>query len=183
MNLALSSQPAYDRSQILGLLVGAQQFGAVQGVQSSGGGNFSAGSAATSLAAGQLNTVFTRSLLEPLSTALQSTLGLSNVQLTSNIAQGQYGAQFVQAFGHDLRGVFNQSFGYPQRTSFTLEATRSEQSALRMMIYSQPNAQLFSLSQPPAMPPPGTAGAAAQQEMLQLSGTNGINLSYQRRYW
>ena len=53
MNLELASDPSYDREQILGLLVGAQQFGAVRGVQSSGGGAFSAGSAAQSLAFGQ----------------------------------------------------------------------------------------------------------------------------------
>ena len=182
MNIAFASQPPYNRSQILGLLVGAQAFGAVQGVNATGGGTFSATSAVSSLAVGQVNTLFTRSMLEPLNTALASTFGFSNVQLTSNLAQGQYGAQFVKAFGHNLQAIFNQSFGYPQRTTMTLAMTMNNESAVRLSAYTQPDVGLF-LSPPPALPPPDTVGQAAQLQLLQRSGTNGFSLVYQRRSW
>ena len=182
MNLALASDPGYDRSQILGLLVGAQQFGAVQGVASTGTGNFSASGEAESLAAGQLNTLFTRSLLEPLSSALASTLGVTNVQLTSNIAQGTYGASVVKAFGRDLQAIFNESLGYPQRTSIALVATPSKGSAIRATFYTQPDLTLFPLTRPPAGEP-GAVGEAAIMDLQPMSGTSGISLRYERRYW
>jgi autotransporter translocation and assembly factor TamB len=171
MNLAFSSNPPYDRSQILALLAGV----------GSGTGTFTAGGAATSLAAGQINTLFTRNLLEPLSTALQSTLGFANVQLTSDIAGGSYGARFVRAFGRNLHAIFNESFGYPERTSFELEATPNEATAVRFMAYTQPSAVF--LSQPPSQPLPGAIGQAALLQQLQLSGTNGFSIMYERRYW
>jgi hypothetical protein len=182
MNLALASEPAYDRSQLLGLLVGAQQFGAVEGVASTGGGNFSAGSEAESLAEGQLNTVFTRSLLEPLSTALASTLGVTNVQLTSNLAQGEYGASVVKAFGHDLSAMFNESFGYPQRSSVALVATPNQTTDIRATFYTQPDASFFSLSRPPSQQS-DLAGAAALTDLQPMAGTGGISLRYERKYW
>lgn len=183
MNLGLASQPGYDRAQILGLLVGAQQFGAVQGVAATGGGGFSATGAVTSLAAGQLNTLFTRNLLEPLSGALQSTLGFANVQLTSNLAQGQYGASVVKAFGHSLHAIFAQSFGYPQRSSFTLEANPNAGTSIRADLYSQPDISLFPLSRPPSQLPTGETGAAELMLLQPMSGTNGVDLQYVRRFW
>jgi hypothetical protein len=87
MDLGLSSDPSYDRSQILGLLVGAQTFGAVQGVPSSNSSAspFSAVSAIQSVGFGEANQVFTRSILEPAASSLGSALGMSNLQFYNNI--------------------------------------------------------------------------------------------------
>lgn len=172
MQTTFDSTPSYDRSQILAMLAGAGS-----------GGSFSATGEAESLAEGQVNTLFTRNLLEPLDTALQSTLGFANVQLTSNIAQGEYGAQFVHAFGHSVHGIFNESFGYPERTSFTLQVNPNPYSDWSLTAYTQPDLTLFPLSQPPGIPPPGTVGQAAQTIQLPLSGTNGLGFAYERRYW
>jgi hypothetical protein len=171
MQTDFSSDPSYDRSQILSMLVGG----------GGGAGTFTAGGAATSLAEGQVNTLFTRNLLEPLSTALQSTLGFANVELTSDISGGTYGARFVRAFGHDLHAVFNESFGYPERTSFELDATPNQATEMRFIAYTQP--EVLQLSQPPSLAQAGAVGQAAVFAQTPLSGTNGFTILYERRYW
>jgi len=182
LNLALSSQPEYDRSQILGLLVGAQQFGAVQGVQSSGTGSASASGAVQSLATGQLNQVFSRNLFEPLSTALGSTLGLTNVQLTAGLNAG-FGARAVKAFGRDLDAIFAQSFGEPIRESFTLEARPSSGTAISLTTYTQQLTNVFGAQQPFGTTASQINGQPPILSIEPMSGTNGLDLLFERKFW
>ncbi len=181
LNLALASEPSYDREQILGLLVGAQQFGAVRGVQGGGGGTFSAGSAAQGLALGQLNTAFTRTLLEPLSASLGGSLGFTEVQITSDIQTG-LGVNAVKAFGKNVNAIFAQSFGYPRTQSIALEAHPSVGNSLRLTAYTSTGPTLFALQQQPQPIAFGVLNLNPLTTYTPISGTNGVTFSYLRRF-
>lgn len=181
MQLGLASDPAYTRSQILGLLVGAQTFGAVQGIAAAPG-TFSASNSVASLAAGQLNSVFTRSLLEPLSTALGGAFGLNNVQLTNSINQsgGGFGARFAKAIGKHVNVVFAQTFGQPRRQSLTLESRSKKAISLAAVFYTQEQPSAFgTLTSEDTHQ--GLFGANVIS-IQPMSGTNGINVRLERKF-
>ncbi len=179
MNLALASDPSYSRQQILGLLVGAQQFGAVQGVRSSGG-SFSATSAATNVALGQLDTVFTRTMLEPLSASLAGTLGFNEVRITSDIQTG-VGVSAVKAFGKYVNAIFAQTFGYPKTQSITLEAHPNPATGLRVTAFTAQGPTLLALQQPA---PVGmdVMNLNPLTQLPPLTGTNGVTFAYQLKF-
>ncbi|HEX3670916.1 MAG TPA: translocation/assembly module TamB domain-containing protein [Candidatus Cybelea sp.] len=181
MNLELASDPSYDREQILGLLVGAQQFGAVRGVQSTGGGTFSAGSAAQSLAFGQLNTAFTRTLLEPLSASLGGSLGFTEVQITSDIQTG-VGVNAVKAFGKYVNAIYAQSFGYPRTQSVGLEARPNAGTGLRLTAYTSTGPTLFALQQQPQPIAFGVLNLNPLTAYSPITGTNGVTFNYLRKF-
>jgi len=179
MNLALASDPAYSREQILGLLVGAQQLGAVRGVRASGQG-FSATSAATNVALGQLNTLFTRNLLEPLSTSLAGTLGFNEVRISSDIQSG-VGVSAVKAFGKYVSAIFSQTFGYPSTQSITLEAHPSPATGLRLTAYTSQGPTLLALQQPQSIGM-DVMNLNPLTSFTPAGGTNGIAFSYVRKF-
>lgn len=181
MNLELASDPSYDREQILGLLVGAQQFGAVRGVQSSGGGTFSAGSAAQSLAFGQLNTAFTRTLLEPISASLGGSLGFTEVQITSDIQTG-LGVNAVKALGKYVNAIYAQSFGYPRTQSIALEAHPNVATGLRLSAYTSTGPTLFALQQQPQPIAFGVLNLNPLTAYSPITGTNGVTFAYLRKF-
>ncbi len=179
MNLVLASDPAYNREQILGLLVGAQQFGAVRGVNSTGG-TFSATSAATNVALGQLNTAFTRNLLEPLNSSLAGTMGFSEVRITTDIQTG-VGVSAVKAFGKTVSAIFSQTFGYPKTQSITLEARPSVGTGLRLTAFTSTGPTVLGLSQPQ---PVGVdvMNLNPLTAVTSVSGTNGVSFSFLRKF-
>ncbi|MGA9943597.1 MAG: translocation/assembly module TamB domain-containing protein, partial [Candidatus Cybelea sp.] len=145
LNLKMESQPPYSQEQILGLLVGAQNFGAVQGVQSTGQG-FNASQMAGNLALGQLNTLFTRNVLQPFSSSLGGALGFTEVQLTTDIQAG-LGISATKAFGA-VNAIFSQTFGLPRTTSFGLEANPGVCSGLRLIWFNSDGPTLLAIQQP-----------------------------------
>jgi autotransporter translocation and assembly factor TamB len=179
MNLELASDPVYSREQILGILVGAQQFGAVQGVQASSQ-PFSATQAATNIALGQVNTLFTRNLLQPLSTSLAGSLGFTEVNITSDLQTG-IGVSAVKAFGKYLRAVFFESFGYPRVQSFSLESNPSDRTGLRATLYTAQGPTVLSLQQPQ---PVGmdVMNLNPLTAFTPVGGTNGFAFSYLRKF-
>ena len=182
MNLGLQSDPTYDRAQILGLLAGAQEFGAVEGVNAGHGAPATPTSILSGMAEGQVNEVFTRNLLEPFSSALAGTLGLNDVQLTNVVGQG-FGASAGKAFGRNLSGVFSESFGYPKRSSFSLEARPAIATALRATVYTVSGQKLFPLSQPPSSSNLNDeVGLGSLMSMQMESGSNGVDFSYVRKF-
>lgn len=180
MNLELASDPAYSRQQILGILVGAQQFGAVRGVRSSGQSGFSATSAATNVAFGQLNTIFTRTVLEPFSSSLAGPLGFSEVRITTDIRTG-VGITAVKAFGKHVNAIFAQSFGYPKTQSITLEARPNVDTGLRVTAFTSQGPTVLALQQPQ---PIGmdVMNLNPLTAFTPASGTNGIAFSFQRKF-
>jgi autotransporter translocation and assembly factor TamB len=181
MNLALASDPPYDKQQILGLLVGAQQFGAVQGVASTGRPGISSGSALQGVALGQLNTAFTRNMLEPLSSSLAASLGFTNVQITSDIQTG-LGVNAVKAFGNNVNAIFSQSFGYPRTQSIALEAQPNVATGLRLTAYTSEGPTLFALQQQPQPLAFGVLNLNPLTSFTPITGTNGVTFAYQKKF-
>ena len=179
MNVDFTSDPYYSREQILGLLVGAQYFGAVAGVQTNGGGSFSASSAIQNLAAGQVNQVFTRHLLEPLSNSIGETLGFSNFQIYNDLGTG-FGATGERALSHNISFFGSALFYYPRRFTYGIRARPTRALTYQLQAYTQqivnpfgPTPQTFALY--------GTSGAPAAQQVY-LTGSNGIDFSVKREY-
>ncbi len=179
MNLALASDPPYDRSQILGLLAGVQQFGAVQGVATTSGGPQQ--NAFTSLAAGQMNTVFTRNLLEPLSSALGGAFGFNNVQLTNSMTGG-FGASVEKGLGKNLNVQLAQNFGVPRRESLIVETTNHKAISLRGTFYSQDQPTVFGTNPAPQSTVGANAFGGNVLSIQPMSGSNGFDLNLARKF-
>jgi hypothetical protein len=184
MDLALSSDPSYDRSQILGLLVGMQSFGAVEGVPSSNSSPFTAQSAFRRVGFGEANRVFTNSILQPVSTALGGALGTSNLQLYSNIGTGYgtgLGAALAKRIGQHVTMSASANIGYPQQEMLRFLYLRKNWSAVSLRLYQQ--LQTFLNSTPPGLQQ--TPGALNLQPSDEIVGTasSGFILSYERKYW
>ncbi len=180
LNLTFASQPPYDRDQILGLLVNAQSIGAVRGVAQTGGGSFSAGSALTGIAAGQLNTLFTRNLLEPLSVAVGDTLGLENFQITNDIQSG-LGVSAVKKLGENVSFIFAETFNETRRTAYTVQYRPTYGSQLQMTAYTSTQENVFALQPFVTLATPTSTGISTTTIPLD-AGTNGINFKYSRTF-
>ena len=181
MNLALESEPSYDRQQILGLLLGMQQFGAVRGVQSqTASGGFSLPATARNVTLGEANQVFVRRLLEPASLSIGSAMGFTDLQITNDL-QGGLGLNAVKAFGKNVSATASANLGSPKSESVALEAHPSVATGLRLQVYTSEGPTLFSLQQPTAV----GLDALNLNPMTQLQsvgGTSGVNFSYVHRF-
>jgi hypothetical protein len=178
MNLNFVSDPPYSREQILGILVGAQQFGAVQGVQATRQ-NVSAVSTAQNLALGQVNTLFTRSLLQPLSASLGGATG-TNVQITSDIQTG-LGVSATRGLGRFVNAIFSQTFGYPRTQSIAFEANPTVGTGLRLTFYTSTGPTLLAVQQPQPVGM-GVLNINPATSFQPAGGTNGFSFAVQKRF-
>ena len=152
----------------------------MQGVASTGRGSFSTTSAAQGIALGQLNTVFTRNLLEPLSASMGGAAG-TEVQITSDIQTG-LGLNAVKAFGKFTHAIYGETFGYPRTQSVALEANPNPGMGLRLSAYSADGPTLFGLGQPqPAAA--GVLNVNPATSFTPIGGSNGLSFSVLRRFW
>ncbi len=186
MNLGLESDPSYDREQILGLLIGINRIGAVRGVSSgqTASGDFSMGGAAANLARAQVNTAFTRQLLEPLSASLGSSLGFTDLQITNDLQTG-LGLNAVKALGKNVTATANETFGNPKEESVGLEAHPSIATGIRMRMYSSSGPSLVGISG--AQQQPSAVGLDAlnlnpMTAIAAASGTNGMDFSWVQKF-
>lgn len=184
MHLALSSSPSYDRSQILGLLVGMQTFGAVQGIPAPTASPFSASSVVRSVGFGEANHIFTQSILAPIATTLGGALGTQNLQIYSNIGSGYgtgIGASIVKRIAQHITITTSANFGYPWQELVKLRYVRPNATEVVMSLYNQQ--QSFLNSVPPLMhQSPDNLGLRPSSQMID-SASSGIVLSFERRYW
>jgi autotransporter translocation and assembly factor TamB len=176
LNVDLASDPAYSREQILGLLVGLNNFGAVAGV--AGGQQTGAQqNPFSALAEGQLGNLLTQNVLEPFSSQLGSAVGLSNLQV--NVAPGSavgLGAQ--KQIAKNVNAVFAQSFGEPVRESIGLRATPKSSTAYQLTFYSQPDSNKLMTFQPNSVLSSNESVTAAEPS----TGTSGFSVSFQRKF-
>jgi autotransporter translocation and assembly factor TamB len=176
LNVALTSDPEYDQSQILGLLVGAQALGAVSGVANQNGGAQS--NPFQSLASGELGTLLTQNLLQPLSSQLGGALGLSD--LAVNFAPGSgldVGAK--KKIFKNVNAVFAETFSYPQRQSIGLQATNSANTtAAQVTFFTQSSSNRFASVQPQTYLSSNQAVSASEP----TNGDQGISFSLLRKF-
>jgi len=180
LNLDLASNPSYDKEQILGLLIGAQAFGAVQGVQttqSAGGIN------AANIAGGFLTTQLSQSLLEPFGSQLGSSLGLSDLALGYDYGSG-FSAGASRALGKNVTASFHQTFGVDQRQIVGIAYNLPKNAALQLSIFNAGNQSpsiiangTFLGQQDPFTPTNYTL-----QAFQPPPGVAGLVFTYQRKF-
>ncbi len=177
LDVALRSDPNYSRSQILGLLVGAQTFGAVSGVQTvaNGGSQINPFQAA---AEGQLGTLLTQNILEPLSSQLGGALGLSNLAINYSVG-GSFDIGAQKKIFKNVTAVFAQSFNYPPRQSIGLRASPNDATAIQLTFFSQPSSNQFD-------PFSGNLALLSTNQSVTstqpANGASGFSISIQRRF-
>ena len=160
LNIGLASDPAYTREQILGLLVGVQQLGALSGVQTSSGGSFSASNAAQQLALGQVNGVFTRNLLQPLSSQLAAVTGLNDFSVYNDLGSG-FGLNLGKSITKNLSVEAGESFGVSRRSSISIVNRFTNRLRARLTFFQSPP-QVFAASSLPAFGTPQSVGQLQQ---------------------
>ncbi|HKU69162.1 MAG TPA: translocation/assembly module TamB domain-containing protein, partial [Candidatus Baltobacteraceae bacterium] len=185
MQLNLQSDPSYDRTQILGLLAGLQNFGAVPGVAATPNGNgtggFTLGGAVQNMAVGQLNTLFTRNLFEPLNASLGEALGLQNLQIADSFTSG-FGINAAKAFGKHITASFAENLGEPKQQSLTISAHRGDNKAFSMMLYNVQDPPLTGFLSQNNNPFKYNNAFGNNSTMTAVSGTNGVSLLYQHLF-
>jgi autotransporter translocation and assembly factor TamB len=174
MTLDLAAEPPYDRQQILGLLVGAQAFGAVSGVATTGTGN---GPNVTDLAGSYLSTAFTRSLLQPIGGDIGRALGLQDLALGYDFTGG-FSASASRRLGKNMSVQASESFGADQRESLALINRVGEAASLQLTVFgsgSAPTVQRTPLA------PSGPTNLTLQA-LAPPYGSSGYVFTYQRKY-
>ncbi|MGP6190165.1 MAG: translocation/assembly module TamB domain-containing protein [Vulcanimicrobiaceae bacterium] len=175
MNVALQSDPPYTREQIVGLLAGLQNLGAVQGVAMTQSQQNN-GNVIGNIAAGQLSGMFTRNILEPLGAHVGSAIGLSSLSLGYDPSAG-IGLGARKALMKNVDVIYSETFNYPQRTTIGLRASPNPATAVLLTFFNQPNAQQF-VNAPTNL----VAGDPAVNASQPISGSNGFSFSLQRKF-
>jgi autotransporter translocation and assembly factor TamB len=181
LNLDLASNPSYSKEQILGLLLNAQAFGAVQGVQTtqtSGGGINAA-----NIAGGYLSSQLSQSLLAPIGSQLGSSLGFSDLALGYDYGSG-FSAGASRPIGKNLTASFHQTFGTDQREVLGLAYQLHRNAALQFSLFNAGNQSpsivasgTFLGSQDPFTPVNYTL-----QAFQPPPGVSGYVFTYQRKF-
>ena len=195
LTIGLSSDPAYDRQQILGLLFSAPAFGASNlfgetagsptlygstsfaNAPGSSQNRSSGGVTVAQEAFGIANAQFTRTLLAPIETSFAQAVGLSNFNVNVDYT-GNVGVTARKVLGKSINAVYGTSFGYPYRQSFGFEIKPSASTAAQLTVFQTLGATgLTSLA-------PTTLGSSnlKLQSAQPSSGTAGFSLSLQRLF-
>jgi hypothetical protein len=177
MKIAFSSDPSYDRAQIMGLLAGVNELNKM-GQGGGGVGGFSVASTVQNMAVGQLNTYFTRQLLEPLSASLGNAMGLQNLQLTDDFHSG-FGVSAAKAFGKHMTFLYRQSLGSPRRQQLSFQAHHGESTAFDLTFYQVDSPATLSFQQNASTM---FGFLDTSQLMNPTLGSNGFTLTYQHRF-
>ncbi|HET9096650.1 MAG TPA: translocation/assembly module TamB domain-containing protein, partial [Candidatus Baltobacteraceae bacterium] len=175
MQLAMQSDPSYDRSQILALLSG---FGGSNG---SGTGGFTIGGAVQNLALGQLNTLFTRNLFEPLDVGLGNALGLQNLQISDDFTSG-FGVSAVKAFGKHVTAQFAENLGEPKEQSLSIQAHHGPSTAFDLMFYNVQDPPLTGFLSADNNPFKFNS-LNDNRALTAVNGTNGFSLLYEHKFY
>ena len=142
------------------------------------------GGAAANLARAQVNTVFTRQLLQPLSASLGSSLGFTDLQITNDLQTG-LGLNAAKAFGKNLTATFNETFGNPKTQAVGLEAHPSIAPGIRMRMYSTSGPSLVGIAGAHQQPAVAGLDALNLNPMTAIaagSGTNGVDFSWVHKF-
>lgn len=176
LNVDLTSDPSYSRDQILGLLLGLNAFGAVNGV-AAGGQQTGGVNPITGIAQGQLGTLLTRNVLEPLGANLGGAVGLQSLAINYDPFGGGLDVGAQKKLFKNVSAVFAESFNYPTRSSLGLLAKPNDRTAVQLTFFSQQGSGNFTDA-------PTTLNSTAQSVTASqpANGTSGFSFSLQRKY-
>lgn len=192
LNIALSSNPSYDREQILGLLLNAPAVGATNlfsgttlvpgqlsqpalppgvAVTRPGTGEITVGQEAFGLA----NAQFTRALLAPVESQISEALGLTNLAVNVDYT-GEVGVTARKVLGKTVDAIYGQSFAYPYRQTFGFEIKPSRTMAAQLTYFQTLGVQALGTQSPLIF------GETANQRLnaQPLAGQSGFSFSLQR---
>lgn len=196
LNIQLSSDPPYDREQILGLLLGAPAIGATnifgnetpgQQLNLAGVPQTTAANRSTEFSVGQeafgvVNAQFTRALLAPLESAFGDALGLSSFAVNIDYGGG-VGLSARKILGRNVNFIYATSFSYPYRQTFGFDIKPNPSTAMQVTVFQTIGAYSFGqtvggsyLFNP--LQPVNQRATAAQPS----TGTVGFSLSLQRLF-
>jgi hypothetical protein len=198
LSIGLTSDPSYDRQQILGLLLNAPALGATNlfdtpgqatlygsndtGLQSrdAAASRYNNGSTTVAQEAfGVANAQFTRTLLAPAETAFANTLNLTSFNVNVDLT-GSVGLQARKVLGKDVSAVYGTTIGYPYRQSFGFELKPAPATVAQVTLFQTfGNAGLTSLNPVALGPGFGTTRLTASEPS---SGSAGFSLSLQRLF-
>ena len=130
------------------------------------------------IAEGQLGNLLTQNVLEPFSSQLGSSIGLSNLAINYTPGSGaSIGAQ--KRLVKDVNAVFAESFNYPQRESIGLRATPNKSTAVQLTFFSQPSSNRFDSFE-------GAQSLQSNNDSVSdaepANGTSGFAFSLQRTF-
>jgi hypothetical protein len=180
LSIDFASNPDYNRSQIVGLLVGAQNLGAVSGVARTSpnpGGN---GNAIQNLAVGYVDQRFTQSLFEPFSSSLGSALGFSTFSFNAGLTGG-FSASASRQLGKNLQASFSDAEGAQgQQQAFALAMNFSDAASMQLTLF---NAGTGNRTVGLASPFASTSPTNYQlQALAPTPGASGYVFTFARRY-
>jgi hypothetical protein len=203
LKIDLTSVPQYSQEQILGLLLGASSVGAVNfggytgapqtvGGQISGAPSVVVGGLPPGLVSQQngtisvnqqafslLNAQFTQRLLSPIENTIGSALGLTTLDLTVDYG-GAVGFSARKQLGRaNVYGVYGQTFTFPYRQTFGIQAQPNPAFSLQLTGFVQYGILPFGAY--PANPFPFSANQSLVAGQYP-GGTSGYTFSVQRRY-
>ncbi|MBD5635669.1 MAG: translocation/assembly module TamB domain-containing protein, partial [Candidatus Eremiobacteraeota bacterium] len=199
LSIGLTSNPSYERQQILGLLLSAPALGATNlfgenrdqaTLYGSNVANVPAGTTpAVRSTAGELsvaqeafglaNAQFTRTLLAPIETSFAQAVGLSNFNVNVDYT-GNVGVSARKVLGKSVNAVYGSTFGYPYRQTFGFELKPNEVTAAQVTVFETlGNNGLNSLT------PISVLGSSSNPRLSATqpsAGTAGFSLSLQRLF-
>lgn len=199
LTIGLTSVPAYERQQILGLLLNAPALGASnlfgenRDQATPFGSNATAGLppgvAAFRTQTGELsvaqeafgvaNAQFTRTLLAPIETTFANAVGLSNFNVNVDYT-GNVGVSARKVLGKKLNAVYGSTFGYPYRQTFGFEFKPNEVTAAQVTVFESLGVSgLNSLTPTEFIGNTSNAKIGAAQPS---GGTTGFSLSLQHAF-
>lgn len=194
LNVDLSSDPSYDRQQILGLLLNLPVLGAVRFDQSTGadgsannglnlpGGSSNSGAVSVSQEAFSfVNAQFTQSLLAPISSALGGAVGLSDLAINFD----QTGGLDLSARRHIFGNVylfFRDSIGMPTRQSLGIDFEPNDATAVSASIFQEQGVSTLGRSNTTALFTPQQTLPESTSSASGGATTSGVSFSLNRRF-
>ena len=198
LTIGLSSDPSYDRQQILGLLLNAPALGASNLFgenrdQPTPYGSNAVASLPPTVATfrsptgemsvaqeafGVANAQFTRTLLAPIESTFAQAVGLSNFNVNVDYT-GNVGVSARKVLGKDVNAIYGSTFGYPYRQTFGFELRPNAVTAAQVTVFETLGGNgLYSLTPAGYVTSNNPRLSAAQPS----SGTAGFSLSLQRLF-
>ena len=179
MDLQLTSNPPYDKGQIIALMIGGPSLAGLNGLQTAQG--TAPPSFLQGIGQGAVNGLFAKAITEPLSTGLGSALGLQNVQFNYDVVgQGGFSALVSRRLGPNMSLRFAQTYGFPSRTVIGLRDQLNKDSAAGFSLFSTYGLQGLGYYSPYLSAQPGT-NITLQAEQ-PAAGTQGVGLHYTRYF-
>jgi translocation and assembly module TamB len=178
--LDFASEPSYDKEQIVGLLVGAQNLGAVYGVAQTTP-QPSSGNPLQGFAMGYVDQRFTQQLFEPFSSSLGRALGFSTLSLNAGLTGG-FSASATRQLGKNLQASFSEENDQEgQRQSVALAANFPNATALQLTLFDAgTQGRTIGVSTPFAPIEPTNYQL---QAIAPAPGTSGYVFTYVHRFW